>query len=210
MLDTKFALAYTHIGAGKAPAIEGPFLFADKVTAENFLLTKLIDLIAEYYATQVMATSSTDLISDVQDCFFRNDLDYNDKLLTKAIFEQNPDLFDVEALDQMLRQFATPHGHIFTFSLKRVPTSTLIEQLENADHIQINGDFTKRFSIASNDELSAEPSNFYLDVQSVDEEVKLHSFLFTKTEVENAQYNEEKNVWQIGTTTIVPYKLQQA
>jgi len=83
------------------------------------------------------------------------------------------------------------------FSITELPRSTFQEELNNADAIEIDGNFIRYFNVATPEDLADGDFEIYFDAQIVDNEFNNYKYDFSLENVKNATYDCGRKLWLI-------------
>lgn len=174
--------------------VYGPFLFGSKIEAQSRLLS---------YIKSRMIDSHLSLLSELALEYLIDPSDYTDGTTftmtpeqALRMFSENEDTLTPELLSDWYSNLTNDDECYFAFDIKQVPTTSLMEQLHCADAIEIDGNFIRHFSLASPDDCTSDNDEL-LDASFGAGDYKECEYSFTKSEIENALYDEALNAWSV-------------
>lgn len=200
-MKTSFSLTYVECAKSTSnilDSIVGPVLFATHESAVDalFLYVRsrlLSDGLEEVFKEYI---ASSDTLSDY------NANDAMGYILSD--FDEKASLIDYYF------DFMSGHSNHSSYSITELPIVSLIDQIIDADAIEIDGKFIRSFNLPSpeeySDNLLQNDLSVLLDAEFVDAELNLFEFSFSVEELTSASYDPVTKVWKVGEFDVLPIK----
>lgn len=172
----------------------GPFLFNSKESAQEKLLDYVRNRIAEAYPDLLAEDAGTwgvDLFNYTDDS---DEAMSADEAYALLLNEKEKLTFDV--LVNWFSGIANDEDMYFGYKIEELPTTSFIEELNNADAIEIDDNFIRYFNLTPDEQLESEDS-ILLDASLVDDDLNRFEYYISSTEAKNATYNSQQQCWEV-------------
>jgi len=107
---------------------------------------------------------------------------------------ENPATLTFDTIVEWYSSIANNSDNYFSYKIKTVPTSSFMEQLDEASSVCIDGNFIFNISKADLSTLE-EFSDIVLDCSFTSDHGDLYEYEITLEEANNAQYDSKLNAW---------------
>ncbi len=175
-------------------AVCGPYLSCHKATAESRLVSYIRHRAIDAFPDMVFELAETlDIAVDA-------DIDTNSSEEAEALLAEHAHLFTFEVLASWFTELANDDGMYFGYEIKELPTTSLIEQLENADVVMVDGQIFTQFSISTSNTCVDE--QILIEGEFITPDHARKGFEFTREEVEDAVYSEARQSWVINNQRV--------
>ena len=199
-MKTSFSLTYVECSKSTSnilDSIVGPVLFATHESA--------VDALFLYVRSRL-----SDGLEDVFEGYIENSDTLSTYSANDAMGYVLNDFDEKVNLIDYYFGFMSDDSSHSSYSITELPTVSLIDQIIDADAIEIDGDFIRSFSLPCPEEYSnnllQNDLSVFLEAEFTDAELNLFEFCFSVEELTNANYDPVTKVWKVGEFDVLPIK----